>query len=233
MLMLGGRWPKELRKILPLYLACVLLVLVFGKATPYRPPIEASEVIKRVLAAYQRPIQANSLVFPRKIWQTWKVDPLDFDIRDSERARSWPRLNPTYRYEVLTDGNDLQYVETHYGPDGLNRPDIVNMYKSLNATIIKADLLRYLMMYVEGGVYADIDVEAMQPVEQWIPSKFDEGDVDLVISVEIDEPNHKNRKCLETPQKLFRKLEQLLTCILHRLHPRPKIAVVLPMDFYV
>jgi mannosyltransferase OCH1-like enzyme len=195
--MLGGRLPKELRRLVPIYLACVLLVLVFGKANPYKSPIEASEVIKRVLAAYQRPLQTSSII-PRKIWQTWKIDPLDFEIRDSERARSWTSLNPGYRYEVLTDGNDLHYVETHFGASGLNRPDIVNMYRSLNATIIKADLLRYLMMYIEGGVYADIDVEALVPVERFIPSQFDEGDVDLVISVEIDEPSHKNRKFLQS-----------------------------------
>lgn len=203
MIVLGGRLPKEIRRYVPIYLACVLLVLIFGKATPYKSPIEASEVVRRVLAAYQKPLQSSS-IFPRKIWQTWKIDPLEFEIRDSQRAKSWTSLNPGYRYEVLTDGNDLHYVETHFGPNGLNRPDIVNMYRSLSATIIKADLLRYLMMYVEGGVYADIDVEALVPVEKFIPSSIDEAGADLVISVEIDEPNHKNRKflgnCLEKRQ---------------------------------
>lgn len=190
MLMLGGRLPKEMRRILPIYVTVVCLVLFFAKTNPYRSPLEASDVIKRVLAAYQTPLQTTRSVFPKKIWQTWKIDPLDFEVRDSERARSWPRLNPGHRYEVLTDSNDLHYVEEHFGPGpgGLNRPDIVNMYRSLNATIIKADLLRYLMMYIEGGVYADIDVEALKPIDQFIPSHIDEGDVDLVVSVEIDEP---------------------------------------------
>ena len=84
----------------------------------------------------------------------------------------------------------MEYVETYFGTGGIgiNRPDIVNIYRSLNATIIKADLFRYLMMYIEGGVYADIDVEALKPVAQFMPDSIKEEDADLMISVEIDEP---------------------------------------------
>jgi mannosyltransferase OCH1-like enzyme len=107
------------------------------------------------------------------------------------------------RYEVLTDGNDLHYVETNFGPAGLNRPDIVYFYKSLTAKIIKADLLRYLILYNEGGVYADIDVEALKPVDEWIPPHFDKADLDLVISVEIDEPNYANHTILGPKSQSF------------------------------
>lgn len=107
------------------------------------------------------------------------------------------------RYEVLTDGNDLHYVETNFGPAGLNRPDIVYFYKSLTAKIIKADLLRYLILYNEGGVYADIDVEALRPIDEWIPPHFDKADLDLVISVEIDEPTYANHSILGPKSQSF------------------------------
>ena len=104
---------------------------------------------------------------------------------------------------MLTDGNDLHYVETNFGPAGLNRPDIVYFYKSLTAKIIKADLLRYLILYNEGGVYADIDVEALKPVDEWIPPHFDKADLDLVISVEIDEPTYANHSILGPKSQSF------------------------------
>jgi hypothetical protein len=97
----------------------------------------------------------------------------------------------------------LHYVETNFGPAGLNRPDIVYFYKSLTAKIIKADLLRYLILYNEGGVYADIDVEALRPVDEWIPPHFDKADLDLVISVEIDEPNWANHSILGPKSQSF------------------------------
>jgi len=141
--------------------------------------------------------------FPRKIWQTWKVDALDFEERDLTTARTWTTKNPGYRYEVLTDNNDLYYVETHFGPEGINRPDIVDMYRTLTAKIIKADILRYLIMYVEGGVYADIDVENLKPVERWIPDRYEENDVDLVISIEIDQPDFKDHPVLGKKSQSF------------------------------
>lgn len=134
--------------------------------------------------------------FPRRIWQTWKVNPFGFDERDHTVAKTWPQKNPGHRYEVLTDQNDLYYVESHFGPTGLNRPDIVHTYRTLTAKIIKADLLRYLIMYIEGGVYADIDVEALRPIERFIPSRFEERDVDMVIGIEIDQPEFKDHPIL-------------------------------------
>lgn len=134
--------------------------------------------------------------FPPKIWQTWKVDPLRFEERDLENARSWTEKNPDWRYEVLTDGNDMRYVEYHFGPEGFNRPDIVAFYRDVTAAIIKADLLRYLIMYAEGGVYADIDVEAMKPMSKFIPERYDHKDIDMVIGVEIDEPQWRHHPIL-------------------------------------
>jgi mannosyltransferase OCH1-like enzyme len=97
---------------------------------------------------------------------------------------------------VLTDQNDLYYIETHFGPSGLNRPDIVRTYRELTAKIVKADLLRYLVMYVDGGVYADIDVEALKPLDRWIPDRFAEKDIDMIIGVEIDEPGFSKHPIL-------------------------------------
>jgi hypothetical protein len=98
-------------------------------------------------------------------------------------------MNPTYRYEVLTDDNAMNFVEENFGPSGLDRPDIVSTFRSLTATIIKADLLRYMVMYVEGGVYADIDVQALQPIEQFLPERYSEMEVHMIVGIETDEPD--------------------------------------------
>ena len=141
--------------------------------------------------------------FPRKIWQTWKRDPYSFDQRDFDTAKTWTAKNPDYRYEVLTDNNDLGYVEDKFGPDGFDRADIVDMYRTVNATIIKADLLRYLIIYAEGGVYADIDVEDLRPVHRFVPERYDERDVDMVIGVEIDQPQFQDHPILGKKSQSF------------------------------
>jgi mannosyltransferase OCH1-like enzyme len=197
------RLPKQLQRALPIYVAACLLFLLFLSRhnTLQSSPIVA-DALKRVLSQASPPIAVPQ--FPKKIWQTWKVDPLAFEERDLTRAKSWTAMNPGYRYEVLTDGNDMNYVETHFGPAGFNRLDIVSTYRSLTAQIIKADLLRYLVMYVEGGVYADIDVEALQPVDTFIPAnRYNPRDVDLVVGVEIDEPDFKDHAILGPKSQSF------------------------------
>lgn len=177
---------KPSQRWLPFGLVALILVLLYGFSGDLGDA--SSEAYNRI---------------PRKIWQTWETDPLCFQERDLLRARTWTAKNPSHRYEVLTDHNDLSYVEQHFGPSGFNRPDIIYTYKSLNAKIIKADLLRYLIMYVEGGVYADIDVEALKPIAQFIPERYDERDIDMVIGVEVDQPFFKDHPILGPKSQSF------------------------------
>ncbi|KAG9229081.1 putative initiation-specific alpha-1,6-mannosyltransferase [Amylocarpus encephaloides] len=204
----GLRIRKQVRKALPVYIGIIVALLFFiskSDLAQQNPTLQTgkNEFFRRV-ASYKLPLhKRKGDKFPRKIWQSWKVDPLDFDERDSIRARSWVTLNPGHRYEVLTDANSMDYVEQHFGPEGLDRQDVVYVFRTLNATIIKADLLRYLVMYIEGGVYADIDVSAIRPVAKWIPEGVQEKDASLVISVEIDEPNWKDHPILGPKSRSF------------------------------
>lgn len=177
----------QIRRVLPIYLVIIVLIIFFANVNSLSSAGSRAHKYKRELR-YQPPKQPTSDVIPRKIWQSWKTGPLNFELRDITTARTWPAKNPNYRYEVLTDDNEMAYVEFHYGPGGINRPDIVELYRSINARIIKADLLRYLIMYAEGGVYADIDVEALKPVSRFIPERYSEWDIDMVVGVEIDQP---------------------------------------------
>ena len=220
---LRNRLPLQMRRCAGIYLAFLLFILLILNADllgSVRIPYSSASSLKRS-SAQQKALHGASrgsggrgsgegpglamagAKFPRKIWQTWKVDPLSFDQRDALTAKSWTTLNPDYRYEVLTDTNDLTWVQQTYGPDGLDRPDIVEVYETVNATIIKADLLRYLVMYAEGGVYADIDVEGLKPVRRFITDRFNEAEIDMVIGVEIDQPYFKNHPILGRKSQSF------------------------------
>lgn len=144
-----------------------------------------------------------SHAFPRKLWQLWKTDPVRFDEKMAQRVRTWTKENPTLRYEVLSDANALAYVKQTFGPHGFNRPDIVSTYQDLTATIVKADFLRYLIMYAEGGIYADVDVEAIEPFDDWIPRHFQEHDLDMIVGVETDQPEFRDHRLLGVKSQSF------------------------------
>ncbi|KIH89805.1 glycosyl transferase [Sporothrix brasiliensis 5110] len=187
--------PARLRRLANVYavVVCVLLLFVHlsmssGSAAAHRAATSVGTVHSD---------------FPHKIWQTWKVNPLEFEEREHNTAYSWLARNPDYQYEVLTDGNEYAYVEFHFGPEGFNRPDIVDFYRNVRATIVRADLLRYMIMYADGGVYADIDVEALKPMSKFIPERYNKRDIDMVIGVEIDEPDWKDHPILGQKSRSF------------------------------
>ncbi|CCU75907.1 unnamed protein product [Blumeria hordei] len=189
------------RRFPPVYLACILLLLIITTIHSFGPSLRVGEVIRREWQ--YNPFAVSGTKFPRKIWQSWKIDVLQLEEKELVRARSWTAKNPGYRYEMLTDGNDMDYVEQHFGPAGLNRQDIVHTYRTLQAKIIKADLLRYLIMYVEGGVYADVDVEALRPIDRFIPERWNEKDIDMIVGVEIDMPHYSDHPILGPKSKSF------------------------------
>lgn len=65
-------------------------------------------------------------------------------------------------------------------------PDVLEAYNTLPLPILKADFFRYLILLARGGVYADIDTLALQPVTDWISDHFQLNSVGLVIGIEAD-----------------------------------------------
>ncbi len=191
------RLPKQVQRALPIYCIVILILFLLNIGSIGHGVASVGRGI------YSGAPQHPHKIFPRKIWQTWKVDPLGFEERDLSVAKTWTTKNPGHRYEVLTDSNDMYYVETYYGPNGFNRPDIVNVYRSLTLRIIKADLLRYLVMYAEGGLYTDIDVEALKPVSKFIPQRYDESEIDMVVGIEIDQPDFNSHPVLGKKSQSF------------------------------
>ncbi|CZR67349.1 related to alpha-1,6-mannosyltransferase [Phialocephala subalpina] len=91
--------------------------------------------------------------------------------------------NPTWKTEFLTDDSSDTFAKQHFA----SRPDIVETYLNLSVPILKADLLRYLLLFPEGGVWSDLDVscEEVTPIESWIPSQY-KANTSLVVGWEFD-----------------------------------------------
>lgn len=45
----------------------------------------------------------------------------------------------------------------------------LRVYRSFPLAVMKADFWRYAVLYARGGLYADVDVNALRPVAQWLP----------------------------------------------------------------
>jgi mannosyltransferase OCH1-like enzyme len=96
---------------------------------------------------------------PRIVWQTMKTNRVPLYMKNY--ADSWIELNPEYEYRFLDDYDIIDFIKKDF-------PEYLECYKKLKHGASKADLWRYLIIYKNGGVYADMDCKCLTPLNQWI-----------------------------------------------------------------
>ena len=91
----------------------------------------------------------------KKIHQLSKTTDLkDFEINSRELLK---KHNPTYKYKLWTD-DDLEILVKE------NHPELYKEWDNLKG-IHKADLGRYLVLFLEGGFYCDTNFYVSEPFE--------------------------------------------------------------------
>ena len=117
---------------------------------------------------------------PERIW--YKIGPKGLGEDSKQMIDDCLQKNPTHRSEILTDDLADSYVKENFA----FRPEIVETYLALTIPILKADLLRYLLLYLEGGIWNDLDVSCEDtPIKNWIPKDL-EDEVNIVVGWEFD-----------------------------------------------
>jgi alpha 1,6-mannosyltransferase len=138
---------------------------------------------------YQFPYDRESK-FPAYIWQTWKYSPSSGNFGEDLRPleASWTEQHPGFIHEVLTDDAAYHLIKYLYA----SVPEVTEAYNSMPLAVLKADFFRYLILLARGGIYSDIDTQALKPTTEWLPEKFDRSTVGLVIGIEADATGRKD-----------------------------------------
>lgn len=99
---------------------------------------------------------------PKRIWQTWKTH----DVPQQWKAAqlSIISMNPGYEYTLLSDEDNLNIVKTYF-------PDFLPFFLNFKYPIQRADAIRYIILYLYGGIYIDLDFEALKPFGDIILNK--------------------------------------------------------------
>jgi Anp1/Glycosyltransferase sugar-binding region containing DXD motif len=96
-------------------------------------------------------------MIPRVLHQTWKNH--EIPERWQPYQRSWQENHPNWEYRLWTDVDNRALVAAHY-------PWFLQIYDRYAAEISRVDAARYLMMHQFGGVYADLDMESLAPLDE-------------------------------------------------------------------
>ena len=87
---------------------------------------------------------------PKIVMQTYKNYNIPKEWQSSKQAIQ--TYMPHWTYVFMTDTDNEQFVSTHF-------PQLLEWYKNLPYPIQRADVIRYMWLYINGGLYVDMDIE--------------------------------------------------------------------------
>lgn len=93
---------------------------------------------------------------PRIIHQTWRDEQVPERYRRYQE--SWRALHPGWHYRLWTDEALRAFVAAE-------APSFLPIYDGYAQPICRVDAARYLVLERLGGVYADLDVECLRPLD--------------------------------------------------------------------
>lgn len=100
----------------------------------------------------------DALTIPGIVHQTWRSTALPPQI--ARCCASWKRLNPQIEYRFYDDKACSDFVRSEF-------PAYANLYEAMPHAVERADFFRYLVVYRFGGLYADVDVECVRPLDRF------------------------------------------------------------------
>lgn len=111
---------------------------------------------------------------PKNIMQTWKTINLPKKWRESQRSI----LNkmPTWNYTLMTDEDNYNFVKKHF-------PQYLKTYEKFPYHIQRVDMIRPMWLYINGGVYLDLDYVVNNSFEELFD---DNGEIYFVQSPNLE-----------------------------------------------
>lgn len=98
----------------------------------------------------------DDVVIPKIIMQTWK----DHNIPPKWKVspKSIQDKMPDWEYILMTDDDNRNFVKKHF-------PDFLRYYDAFPHDIQRVDAIRYMWLYINGGIYIDLDYEVLHPLD--------------------------------------------------------------------
>ena len=102
----------------------------------------------------------NTSKIPKVIYQTYKDKNVPLIVKER-----WLQLNPGYEYHLYDDDDCYQFLLDYYDKE---HADFFK-YKIKDGPI-KSDFWRVCILYQFGGIYADIDIKPLVPIDEFVNS---------------------------------------------------------------
>lgn len=104
----------------------------------------------------------RKLTIPMEIHQMWRTELIPAEYH--ELIKSWMKNDPNLTYWIWTETEIWTLVENSF-------PEHITLFNSYTNYLQKLDMAKYMILYEYGGIYADMDVESLQPMGSLLKSR--------------------------------------------------------------
>jgi len=145
-------------RIMPFLCCCICLFFILIFLVLYTPALNPNGQFLQIPCSGSK-FTDLEFPFPKIIHMAFEYDS-NKNATYYRRLEEWIALNPGFEYRTYNLKEINAFVLKH-------SPDLVPIYREL-PLISKIDFWRYLVMYIEGGLYVDSDVSCLKPVSEWL-----------------------------------------------------------------
>lgn len=115
------------------------------------------KINKKILATVQ---SHTAGPIPKIIHQTFETNDIAPGMHDA--AMSWVKHNPDFDYHFYDNTDRRETIAKHFDQG------VLDAYDWIEHGAFRADLWRYCQLYVDGGIYADIDTVCMSSMSELV-----------------------------------------------------------------
>jgi len=150
--------------------------------------------------------QETGYQIPFNLWQT---TPNLTHLASLENLKSWKLFNEPINSTWMDDDMSSNFILHHFG-------EVVHeIYLKYPLNVMRADFWRVAILYIFGGIYADVDVICFQDVKDWFANQTNNHSWEnckVVIAVEKDQGQNFCNWAFASVKghPLFRKLLELM-----------------------
>ena len=111
---------------------------------------------------------------PRQIFQTWKTKNISNNFKDL--TLTWISKNSNYAYFLYDDHDCEQFIRVNFDRK------VYNAYCRIIPGAFKADLWRYCVLYIYGGIYVDIDTICINSLDSFL----NDSNIEFITPVDLN-----------------------------------------------
>lgn len=116
-------------------------------------------------------------MIPKTIWQTYETKIEDLPLNAKEGLGTWQYLNPDWTHGYMSGQDREDFFRTEFDKE------VFDTYMKMPLGVMKAGLWRFGILYIYGGVYADLDTECVVSIDNWLDPQYD-----MIVDLEGDTP---------------------------------------------